>query len=196
MKEEEIRINFSKNLYSLRKSKNLSQAQLADALSYTYKAVSKWENKETMPDIVTLSSIAEFFDITVDDLISNKDAVKKSQKKRDRRRINLSSIGICFFVTAVIYLVLLVTNTPKSYISIPFAFLTSGIVYVVFSALWFKKYHVFIATSIIVWSTAIILMLFMDFSFWWLVVVIAFIIDAAFYPFFRIFFNNSKEKSH
>ena len=195
MKEEEIKIKYSKNLYALRKSKSLSQAQLAEALNYTHKAVSKWENKETMPDIVTLSSIAEYFDITVDDLINSHDAVKKSQKKRDRRRITLSSVGICFFLTAVIYLVLLVTNVPKSYISIPFAFLTSGIVYVVFASLWFKKYHVFIATSIIVWSTAIILMLFMDFAYWWLVLIIAFITDLAFYPFFRIFFNNGKEKS-
>ena len=54
MKKEEIKINFSKNLYALRKSKSLSQAQLAEALNYTHKAVSKWENKETMPDIVTL----------------------------------------------------------------------------------------------------------------------------------------------
>ena len=83
MKEEEIKINFSKNLYALRKSKSLSQAQLAEALNYTHKAVSKWENKETMPDIVTLSSIAEYFDITVDDLINSHDAVKKSQKKRN-----------------------------------------------------------------------------------------------------------------
>ena len=66
MKEEEIRINFSKNLYALRKSKNLSQAQLAEDLNYTYKAVSKWENKDTIPDIVTLSAIASYFDITVE----------------------------------------------------------------------------------------------------------------------------------
>ena len=107
----------------------------------------------------------------------------------------MESIGICFFVTAVIYLILLVTNTPKSYIAIPFAFLTSGIVYVVFAALWFKKYHVFLATSVIVWSTAIIVMLFMDFAYWWLVLIIAFITDLAFYPFFRIFFNKEKAAS-
>lgn len=195
MKEEEIRVNFAKNLYALRKSRNLSQAQLAEDLNYTYKAVSKWENKDTIPDIVTLSSIASYFDITVDDLISSQDAVKKSAKKRTRKRITLSSIGICFFVTAVIYLVLLVTNTPKSYIAIPFAFLTSGIVYVVFAALWFKKYHVFLATSIIVWSTAIIVILFMNFAYWWLVLIIAFITDLAFYPFFRIFFNKEKAAS-
>ena len=192
MKEEEIRNNFSKNLYALRKSRNLSQAQLAEDLNYTYKAVSKWENKDTIPDIVTLSAIASYFDITVDDLISPQDAVKKSTKKRIRRRIVLSSIGTCFFLTAVIYLVLLVTNTPKSYIAIPFAFLTSGIVYVIFAALWFKKYHVFLATSIIVWSAAIIIMLFMSFAYWWLVLIIAFITDLAFYPFFRIFFNKEK----
>ena len=51
MREEEIRLNFSKNLLALRKSKGLSQAQLAEALNYTHKAVSKWENNKNLPDV-------------------------------------------------------------------------------------------------------------------------------------------------
>ena len=192
MKEEEIRINFSKNLYALRKSRNLSQAQLAEALNYTYKAVSKWENKETIPDIVTLTAISEYFDITVNDLISNKDVVKKSNKKKNRRRITLSSIGICFVVTGLVYLALALSNIEKAYIVIPFAALTSGIVYLVFSCIWFKKYHVFLGVTIIIWSAALIVMLFMNFVMFWLILIIAGTINVAFYPFLRIFVGREK----
>ena len=113
MREEDIRNNFSKNLYSLRKSRNLSQAQLAEELNYTYKAVSKWENKETIPDIVNLEAIASFFDITIDELISDKDVVKISNKKRTHIRITLSSIAICFVVTGIVYLALMLAGIHK-----------------------------------------------------------------------------------
>ena len=193
MKEEEIRNNFSKNLLALRKSKGLSQAQLADTLSYTFKAVSKWENNETIPDIATLSAIADYFSITVDELISDKDVVYISNKKRNHRRITLSSIGICVVVSLLIYLALLLTNTPKSYVALPCILISSGIVYLVFSALWFRKYHVFLATTMIIWGVALVTLFIMDFVYWWLILIIMAAINLAFFPFYRVIFN--KEKS-
>ena len=193
MKEEEIRQNFANNLLALRKSRGLSQAQLAKELNYTDKAVSKWEKNETIPDIASLSAIAEYFDITVDDLIKNHDVVKKSNKKRNRVRITLSSIAICFIVTGLVYLLLAVNNVPKSYIAIPFAFLTSGIVLIVLSSIWFKRLIIYLGISITTWSLAIIVMLFMDFQFFYIVLIIAFIIDLAFYPFLKIFLSKERK---
>lgn len=193
MKEEEIRQNFANNLLALRKSKGLSQAQLAKELNYTDKAVSKWEKNETIPDIASLSAIAEYFDITVDDLIKNHNVVKKSNKKRNRVRITLSSMAICFIVTGLVYLLLAVNNVPKSYIAIPFAFLTSGIVLIVLSSIWFKRLIIYLGISITTWSLAIIVMLFMDFQFFYIVLIIAFIIDLAFYPFLKIFLSKERK---
>lgn len=193
MKEEEIRQNFANNLLALRKSRGLSQAQLAKELNYTDKAVSKWEKNETIPDIASLSAIAEYFDITVDDLIKNHNVVKKSNKKRNRVRITLSSIAICFVVTGLVYLLLAVNNVPKSYIAIPFAFLTSGIVLIVLSSIWFKRLIIYLGISITTWSLAIIVMLFMDFQFFYIVLIIAFIIDLAFYPFLKIFLSKERK---
>ncbi len=186
MKEEEIRLNFSKNLLTLRKSRGLSQVQLAEALNYTDKAVSKWEKNETIPDITSLSAIAEYFDITVDDLISSRNVVKKSNRKKNRVRIILSSIGICFFVCAFIYLFLALYNIPKSYVAIPFAFFTSGIVLIVFTSLWFRRLYIYLGISLTIWSAAIITMIFMDFNLFWIVLIIAAIVDVAFFPFLRV----------
>ena len=66
---EEIKSNFSENLIKLRKSKSLTQLQLAEKLNYSDKAISKWEVGAVLPDVETLTHIADFFGLTVNDLI-------------------------------------------------------------------------------------------------------------------------------
>lgn len=53
---------------TLRKNKNITQAQLAEALAVTAQSVSKWENGLTVPDISIIPVIARYFGITIDDL--------------------------------------------------------------------------------------------------------------------------------
>jgi len=187
MKEEEIRLNFAKNLYNLRKARKLSQAQLADALNYSYKAVSKWENQETIPDIATLSMIAEYFEISVDDLISNRDVVKKTTKKKIRILTYISSMGLCFLVTAIVFLILSLLNVPKAYIATPFAFLAWGIVSIVLTSLWFKRIHLLLSITLTIWSSAIIAMFFMDFYMFWIILIVAGVLNLVFIPFIRLF---------
>ena len=52
----------------LRKHKNITQAQLAEALSVSPQSVSKWENQQSLPDISLLPVIARYFGITMDEL--------------------------------------------------------------------------------------------------------------------------------
>ncbi len=56
------------NIKKLRGERNITQQQLADAVGVTFQAVSKWENGATVPDVGTLPEIADFFDVTIDDL--------------------------------------------------------------------------------------------------------------------------------
>lgn len=53
---------------SLRKNKNITQAELADALSVSAQSVSKWEHHLSVPDIAVLPAIARYFGITMDEL--------------------------------------------------------------------------------------------------------------------------------
>lgn len=55
-------------IHTLRRNKNLTQAQLAEALSVSAQSVSKWENHLSVPDISLLPMIARFFGITMDEL--------------------------------------------------------------------------------------------------------------------------------
>ena len=189
MREEDLKENFARNLYSLRKAKNLSQAQLAADLNYTHKAISKWENKETLPDITTFKNIAEYFGITVDQLIGSKKVVSPISKTKRHVRITLSAVGICLAVCALIYLLLELSDIAKSYLAVPFAFIVSGVIYLIFSCLWFKKYNVFIAVSIVIWGSALVVMLFMDFRYFWIILAIALLVDVAFVPFLKLIFD-------
>lgn len=53
----------------LRKKAGLSQAELADKLSISAQAVSKWENGKNLPDIDLFCELAWLFNTTVDQLI-------------------------------------------------------------------------------------------------------------------------------
>ena len=58
------------NLLSLRKAKGKTQEEVASSIGITRQALSKWENNESMPDIINCVALAEYYGVTVDNLIS------------------------------------------------------------------------------------------------------------------------------
>ena len=64
------------NLKQLRKSKGVSQQQLADVIGVSQQSINKYENHNVEPDIRTLISIAEYFDTTVDFVIGKSESEK------------------------------------------------------------------------------------------------------------------------
>ncbi|MBQ8862158.1 MAG: helix-turn-helix transcriptional regulator [Clostridia bacterium] len=61
-------IKIGEKIKSLRKSKSISQETLAEYLSVSFQAVSKWETGAAMPDITLVPAIASFFGISTDEL--------------------------------------------------------------------------------------------------------------------------------
>ncbi len=70
----------AKYISELRKSKNMTQKQLAEKLSITDKAVSKWERGLGYPDITTLPLLAEILGVTVDELLNGKQEDNQTPK--------------------------------------------------------------------------------------------------------------------
>ena len=72
-------IEFDRRIKSLRKSRNITQEQLAGYLDVSPQAVSRWETGASCPDIALLPQIAEFFGITTDELLG----VNEAEKRRE-----------------------------------------------------------------------------------------------------------------
>lgn len=67
----------------LRKIKGIGQQDLAKVLGVSFQSVSKWETGTTMPDITLLPSIAEFFYVSVDQLLGLKPLRNQEYMPRD-----------------------------------------------------------------------------------------------------------------
>ena len=59
MNNEELKLRVGANIARLRRERNMTQAELAERINYSDKAVSKWERGESMPDVLTLLNLAE-----------------------------------------------------------------------------------------------------------------------------------------
>ena len=79
MDEMILRKVIAENLVYYRRQKGLTQLALAETLNYSDKSVSKWERGEGLPDITVLYRLAEFYEITVNDLVI-------SPEERERRK--------------------------------------------------------------------------------------------------------------
>jgi len=67
----------------LRKSKGIGQWDLAEALGVSVQSVSKWETGATMPDIALLPEIAEYFNVSVDELLGLKPLPRQDYMPRN-----------------------------------------------------------------------------------------------------------------
>ena len=63
-------MEFNEKLQELRKSKGITQEELAETLHVSRTAVSKWESGRGYPNIESLKQISAFYSITIDDLLS------------------------------------------------------------------------------------------------------------------------------
>ncbi len=72
-------LNFADNLTNLRRKKNLTQKELADFMGVTKASVSKWENKQSLPDILLLPQLASFFNVSIDDLLGYEAQLSREQ---------------------------------------------------------------------------------------------------------------------
>ena len=75
MDDEKLKYQIGANIAAYRKRAGLTQAGLAEKLNYSDKAVSKWERGESVPDVLTLMQLAAQFDITVNDLLVDPEAL-------------------------------------------------------------------------------------------------------------------------
>lgn len=69
----------------LRKSKGLTQKELAEELNLSHQAISKWENGLTLPDTETLLIISKKFNVKIDDILAGR--VQENLQKNEHNEI-------------------------------------------------------------------------------------------------------------
>lgn len=114
-------MSLQENLRVLRKQKQLSQSDLANELMVTRQAVSSWENGKSLPDVYTLSRIAELFGVSLDDLMVEDDRQTMNiNKDGPKNKLNLLREYSKYVIVLVIVFTLACT-LPKD-ISVPIMF--------------------------------------------------------------------------
>ncbi len=101
--------NFATFLVVLRKSKNISQQELADKLYVDRSLISKWENGKLLPDVKYFDSICSIFDISITELLSCKIGSNEEKAVINYLKDNNKSKNIfkkSFIVTIIAFLCL------------------------------------------------------------------------------------------
>ncbi len=162
----DIKENLAINLTQYRKSAGLTQAELAEKLNYSDKAVSKWERGEAVPDITILKQLADYYGVTIDTLISAPEKVSattKSNKNKGKLRslIAILSTSLVWLVAlfAFILLNILFPSIENTWLAFIYAIPVSSIVLLVLNCVWKKKITTAIIISLLIWSVILALYL-------------------------------------
>ncbi len=153
-----LAVTFGKNVTRLRKMENMTQLELAEKLNYSDKAVSKWEQGYSLPDVRVLVQIADLFGVTVDDLIrehsEGQQVVPKTTKNRNRFITLICSVGLAWLVAVVVYVLLGIFGSHLSFKWLPFVFAVpvSSIIILVFSCIWHWKWVRIVSISVLIWT--------------------------------------------
>lgn len=114
-------MELSERLTELRKEKNLSQAELADALNVSRQSVSLWENGSTVPALDKLQFLAEFYGVTLDELFYSVEEKPKPQEQaappretENGRRRKLAWLCAAAVVVMLLVAVLIATIGHKA----------------------------------------------------------------------------------
>ncbi len=87
-------MDFPEKLQELRKSKNMTQEELAESLFVSRAAVSKWESGRGLPSIDSLKAISVLFKVSIDDLLSGDEIILAAQ---DETREKSQSLRAALF---------------------------------------------------------------------------------------------------
>lgn len=174
-----------KNIAEYRKAFGLSQIEFSEKLNYSDKAISKWERGESLPDVVVLKQIADFFGVTLNDLAGYQTTKKKPSQPlkkllQNKILVTLISVGLVWLVATVIFVFFKIFNVLPNYawLSFIYALPVSFIVCIVLTAVFFRHYrhcHLVLGLfeSLLVWTTVLSICLSLNFSNIWLLLIIA-----------------------
>ncbi len=168
---ENLNLIIAKNLSDLRKQNKLTQLEVAEKLNYSDKAVSKWEQGESLPGIEVLYRLSRLYGVSLDYLTGDEKAVKANDPTpvvRSRRRIiTLLSVLAVWLTSTVLYIAFDIALKKGVWMVFCWSVPISLIVAIVFDVVWHKSRFLFLLISSLVWSILLCFCLqFFSYNIW------------------------------
>ncbi len=158
-----LKETIAKNIQELRAKKRITQYQLAQALNYSDKAVSKWERAESVPDVAVIKQIADYFGVTVDYLLAEEHDVHAERiasvsttVKHNRFIISALSVSLVWCVAVFMFIILRLSPSAGNYpfwLIFIYAVPLSLIIVLVFNSIWGNRRFNFLIISALMWSS-------------------------------------------
>lgn len=169
MDDEQVKARIGANIAYYRKQAGLTQAGLGEKLNYSDKAVSKWERGESIPDVLTLMQLASLFEVTVDALLGDVNALpenpstleramnqvsEKALKRKANKNIILAlTTTLVWFVALLAFVVLSTLDIPYSWLAFFYAVPVNAIVLLSLRSAWHDFRWNKALISAIVWGS-------------------------------------------
>lgn len=164
----DIKENLAQNLTLYRKASNLTQAELAEKLNYSDKAVSKWERGESVPDLYVLKQLADFYNVKIDTLLAEPKKVKLIPAhvvSKKRTAICLCAIGLVWLVATLCFSTISISSSiEQTWLSFFYALPISFIILLIFTSVWKNVWINTLAISLLVWSSILAIFLTLLFT--------------------------------
>ena len=111
-------MEFNEKLVQLRKSRNMTQDELAEALYVSRAAVSKWESGRGLPSIDSLKDIAKFFSVSIDELLSGEKLLSLAEKENSSNTRKICDIifGVADLLSFVLFVLPLYPSTIEGFV--------------------------------------------------------------------------------
>ncbi len=78
---------FGERLMHLRKSRKMTQRELASLLNVSHTSVGKYERNEAEPDLESIRKISKIFNVSIDYLLSDEEYKSYSLTESDRQEL-------------------------------------------------------------------------------------------------------------
>ncbi len=144
------------NLIKLRKQKKLTQLEFANQIKYSDKSISKWETGEAIPNVEVLQSIAEFYNVTLNDLINEELVVEnvcvQQEKKYNKVIITLLAISVVWLLATFTFIYAKIISNANCWLVFIYAIPLSCIVALIFNSLWGNTKLNYVIVSIFTWT--------------------------------------------
>ena len=169
---DDLRNVIGKNLSDLRKRKGLTQLELAEKFNYTDRAVSKWENGDTLPDVEVLYNLCEFYGVTIDYLTheDNYRYVKSDSKDNLTGKVLIMAMVslLVWTLATVIMVISLIRKTTPLWQAFVWAVPANALLLVIFNKAYFHSgWFYFVCWTLFIWAAlAATFLSIMDMNLW------------------------------